>query len=70
MPPHSNDPALLALRTELARETRGALKDPDHYRPLCDKDGFPLVGNVMRKTVKQDYQPSQLCADLRAQAKR
>jgi hypothetical protein len=69
-PPHSNDPALLALRDELARETRGALKAPDHYRPLCDKDGYPLVGNVTRKWFEQDYQPSQLCADLHAQAKR
>lgn len=26
----------------------GAARDP-HYRPLCDADGYPLVGNVVSK---------------------
>lgn len=66
----SNDPALLALRSELAGQARGKVQDPDHFRPICDKDGYPLVGNLMRKTSKPDYQPSAFCADMRAQARR
>jgi hypothetical protein len=66
----SQDPALLALREDLAHETRGQVHNPDRFLPLCDKDGYPLVGNVMRKSPSPDYQPSAFCADLRAQARR
>ena len=69
--PHfSEDPALLALRADLSRETRGQVKNPDRFRPLCDKDGYPMVGNMMRKSPNPSYEPSAFCADLRAQAKR
>lgn len=59
------DPSLLLLRTELAGETReSAFAKQGHYRPLCDKDGYPLVGNMNRKG--GGPQPSELCADVRA----
>jgi hypothetical protein len=66
----SQDPALLALREALSGETRGKVQNPDRFRPLCDKDGYPMVGNMMRKSPNPYYQPSAFCADLRAQAKR
>ena len=60
------DPKLLLLRTELDGETsESALAKQAHYRPLCDKDGYPLVGNVVRKG-RGGPHPSQLCADVRA----
>jgi hypothetical protein len=59
-------PQLVLLRAELDRETReSALAKQAHYRPLCDKDGYPLVGNVNRKG-PGGPQPSELCADIRA----
>jgi hypothetical protein len=59
------DPKLLLLRAELERETReSALATQAHYRPLCDKDGYPLVGNVIRKGPGAP-QPSEVCADVR-----
>jgi hypothetical protein len=67
--PTSNDPALLALRDKLMGKPRAeVLADPEPFRPLCDKDGYPLVGNLMRKVATPDYQPSTFCADLRARA--
>ena len=33
------------------------------FRPLCDKDGYPLVGNIANKG--DMYQPSKFCSDLR-----
>ncbi len=69
--PTSQDPALLALREELyAQNADEALPTPAHFQPLCDKDGYPLVGNVMRKTPHPGFQPSAFCAGLRAQAGR
>lgn len=63
-------PALVALREALRAETiEGARAKIAHYRPLCDKDGYPLVGNVVRKSPKPELQPSELCADLRARAR-
>ncbi len=59
------DPNLLLLRTELMGETsEGAFAKQAHSRPLCDKDGYPLVGNMNRKG--GGPQPSELCADIRA----
>lgn len=61
------DPSLVALRDELRSEKiEGARAKIAHYRPLCDKDGYPLVGNVVRKSPKPELQPSELCADVRA----
>jgi hypothetical protein len=64
----SNDPALLALADDLRGEGRErALGEQARFRPLCDSDGYPLVGNVMRKGPgpEADYQPSRFCADTR-----
>jgi hypothetical protein len=61
----SADPALVALRDELLPKSRDeAFAALSHYRPLCDHDGFPLVGNVIRKT-PTNYTPSEFCSDLR-----
>lgn len=65
VPDDKADPSLLLLRAELAGETReSAFAKQTHYRPLCDKDGYPLVGNMNRKG--GGPQPSELCADVRA----
>lgn len=42
-----------------------ALARLEHFRPLCDDEGFPLVGNVMRKA-PVETQPSELCGLVRA----
>jgi hypothetical protein len=64
--PANEDPRLLTLRTELDHETReSAFAKQAHYRPLCDKDGYPLVGNLNRKGFA-GVAPSELCADVRA----
>src|SRR5262249_10420891 len=55
--PMSDDPALLALRGKLAGKPRAeVLANPAPFRPLCDKDGYPLVGNLMRKVAQPDYE--------------
>lgn len=54
----------MALRDELADESRdSAMARIAHYRPLCDEDGYPLVGNLARKS--PTYGPSELCAAVR-----
>lgn len=64
--PAAEDPALQALRDELLNSGRvKAVAAIEHFRPLCDKDGYPLVGNVLRKSPHAEYQPSQLCAEVR-----
>ncbi|MBS2015447.1 MAG: hypothetical protein JST00_21340 [Deltaproteobacteria bacterium] len=61
------DPKLLALRERLAEAGREkALADEKTFRPLCDADGYPLVGNLARKSPKGPFGPSELCAELRA----
>ena len=63
------DPKLLLLRAELDNETREtAFAKQPHYRPLCDKDGYPIVGNLNRKS-PSGPQPSELCAEVRKKAK-
>ncbi|MFT3768951.1 MAG: hypothetical protein QM820_26215 [Minicystis sp.] len=65
----SEDPALLALASDLANDGKEkALAQVPRYRPLCDADGYPLVGNVMRKGAS--YQPSAFCAVVRERAKK
>jgi hypothetical protein len=55
---------LWPLREELFQGTREqAIARVAHFRPLCDKDGYPLVGNVIRKS--PGYQPSAFCAEIR-----
>lgn len=59
---------LAALQDELGALSReDALKQIDHFRPLCDDKGYPLVGNLQRKAV--DLPPSELCSELRKQNK-
>lgn len=68
--PHevSTDPStLVALRAQLAASTPAdVVANMPRYRPLCDGDGYPLVGNLVRK-LPEEYQPSDYCALLRSQ---
>jgi hypothetical protein len=65
-PAFSNDPKLLALRTELlAKDRSSAMAQSARFLPLCDKDGYPLVGNLIRKGDPVKYQPSQFCQEVR-----
>jgi hypothetical protein len=59
-----DDAALTDLRDELL-ETPAveAVERMDHFRPLCDDQGYPLVGNVATKSI--GMQPSQFCAEVR-----
>lgn len=67
----AKSPTLLALREELLQGGRtAALAKVAHFKPLCDKNGYPLVGNLMRKTPEAQYQPSAFCGELRKQASR
>jgi hypothetical protein len=62
------DNTLMALRAELvATPAKDALARVAHFRPLCDKDGYPLVGNVASggKSAGNGLQPSQFCASVR-----
>jgi hypothetical protein len=62
----SEDPKLLALRTELGALKRDeALKQVEHFRPLCDANGYPLVGNLQRKAPDPELMPSEVCAEIR-----
>ena len=61
--------ALLDLRADLIKSDRDQVQaDVARFRPLCDKDGYPLVGNLANKGDR--YQPSQFCADVRKAEKR
>jgi hypothetical protein len=61
------DPKLVALREDLANTKRDqALAKTERFRPLCDKDGYPLVGNLVRKAPGEPgLEPSELCAEVR-----
>ena len=37
------------------------------FRPLCDADGYPLVGNIATKGQTIGSQPSELCTLVREQ---
>jgi len=55
---------LIELRSELIRAGHDKVQsDIGRFRALCDKDGYPLVGNIANKGNR--YQPSQFCADVR-----
>ena len=63
------DKATLDLRMDLIRAGRDkAQSDVSRFRPLCDKDGYPLVGNMANKG--NVYQPSKFCSDARKAEKR
>jgi MFS transporter, PPP family, 3-phenylpropionic acid transporter len=68
-PPDEKAPlALIKLRGELLSTGREkAQEKPGYFRPLCDRDGYPLVGNMASKGPV--YQPSEFCADVRKAAK-
>lgn len=57
---------LIALREELFQSDHGpsAFARLSHFRPLCDAQGYPVVGNVYRKA--SGYQTSTFCSELRA----
>lgn len=62
----SEDPKLVALRDELASTKESeALSNLTRFQPLCDKDGYPLVGNLARKAPGDGLAPSALCAEVR-----
>jgi hypothetical protein len=63
-PPDSQVPeALRALRDELAPVSLDkALRQP-RFRPLCDAEGYPLVGNLASKGTRT--LPSEYCAAIR-----
>ena len=62
----AEDPKLLPLRDELyATKRDAAFANVGHFRPLCDEDGYPLVGNLARKAADQGPPPSELCAEVR-----
>jgi hypothetical protein len=67
-PPPDNQvaPQLLQLRGELWETPRSeALQRMTQFRPICDADGYPLVGNVANKAT--GYQLSEFCAEVRKQ---
>lgn len=69
-PPPDSEVAkpLLELRSQLMRAGHDKVQaDVGRFRALCDKDGYPLVGNIANKSM---YQPSQFCADVRKSEKR
>ena len=64
--PGVEDPKLLAMRDDLAGMKREeGLASAARFRPLCDKDGYPLVGNLTRKVADPGLMPSELCAEVR-----
>jgi hypothetical protein len=72
LPPGPEPAALVALRSELRQAgPEKALQQTAHFRPLCDGDGYPLVGNVgSSKAAPVAYGPSAFCSKVREQAKR
>jgi hypothetical protein len=65
-PPDDQAPKqLIELRSELfeAGEAK-ALEQMPRFRALCDDQGYPLVGNAVRKN--EVFQPSQFCAAVRS----
>lgn len=56
-----------ALADELASTDRAAARaELLHFRPLCDAEGYPLVGNIVRKG-PMNTQPSELCEIVRSE---
>lgn len=59
---------LIDLRASLFETGRvKAQINRQKFRALCDKEGYPLVGNVANKG--EVYQPSRFCSELRAAKK-
>lgn len=72
-PPHAEPPSddkanpeLLKLRERLMNQTAATvLAQLPTFRPLCDAQGYPLVGNITAK-VLYAMQPRDLCVHVRA----
>ncbi len=61
---YEGPPELVELRSELFEAGREqALEQIPRFRALCDAEGYPLVGNAVRKT--DVFQPSQFCEAVR-----
>jgi hypothetical protein len=59
-------PELIKLRAELFQlDKDGAKQQRAKFRPLCDADGYPLVGNIRSKGDDDRMQPSALCELVR-----
>jgi len=59
-------PELIKLRAELFHVSRDEAKQQQaKFRPLCDADGYPLVGNIRSKGDGGYMQPSALCELVR-----
>ncbi len=69
----ADDPKLVALRDDLAsagRDKALAATSRARFRPLCDAQGYPLVGNLARKVPTPDFGPSEFCTEIRKAEKR
>ncbi len=63
-PPDAQVPvAIRELRAALASTALNVALQQPRFRPLCDEDGYPLVGNIATKG--RVTQPSELCASVR-----
>lgn len=59
-------PALIKLRGEMFELPGDKVKQQlARFRPLCDADGYPLVGNISTKGDDDRMQPSALCTLVR-----
>ena len=56
-----------ALAQELNATPLDQAMATTHFRPLCDANGFPLVGNVVSKV--DVTKVSQFCAEVRRKHK-
>ena len=57
-----------ALNQELSNvQLQEAMVQRLHFAPLCDENGYPLVGNIVSKTTGATA--SGVCAELRRQPK-
>ena len=64
------DPAMYQLREDLMALGKGAFTQVARFKPLCDSEGYPLVGNVVRGKGDPGIQPSSFCAEIRRTASR
>lgn len=68
-PDPAKDPERFKLVTEISRmPLSDAMKEREHFRPLCDADGYPLVGNLPTKSpasAASDGPVATFCAEQR-----
>jgi hypothetical protein len=59
-------PELIKLRGEMFELPGDKVKQRlTRFRPLCDAEGYPLVGNIRTKGEDDRMQPSALCTLVR-----